>query len=218
MQNNTLPKTLQLSQYEAQEAAWPKQGRTLLAQYDDNRVVVYQAYSLAIADFAVKNGYFGGGGFSLTRMSWIKPGFLWMMFRSGWAAKPNQERVLAISIQRTAFDEILSKAVEAKFVPEDYESEQAWKDAIAASNVRLQWDPDHSPSGEPLARRAIQLGLRADVLANFAKDWIVSIEDITPFVHEQASNALSGNRAALITPLETPYPTGNKHRPNSPEP
>jgi len=206
MQNTTQPKTLQLAPYETQEAAWPNQGRTLLAQYDDNSVVVYQAYSPAIADFAVKNGYFGGSHFSLTRMSWIKPGFLWMMFRSGWATKPNQERVLAISIQRSAFDEILSKAVEAKYIPEDYPSEQAWKDAIAASDFRLQWDPDHSPSGEPLARRAIQLGLRANVLATFAKDWIITIEDITPFVHEQSLNALSGNTASLITPLETPYP------------
>ena len=34
-------------------------------------------------------------------------------------------------------------------------------------------------------RRAVQLGLRGETLLKFATDWIVSIEDITPFVHEQ---------------------------------
>ena len=29
--------------------------------------------------------------------------------------------------------------------------------------VRLQWDPDHSPSYEKLERRAIQLGLKGQV-------------------------------------------------------
>jgi len=33
--------------------------------------------------------------------------------------------------------------------------------------VRLQWDPDHSPKGEKLARRAIQLGLKGKVCIVF---------------------------------------------------
>ena len=37
-------------------------------------------------------------------MSWIKPNFLWMMYRCGWAAKENQKSVLAISINKTDFD------------------------------------------------------------------------------------------------------------------
>jgi len=26
----------------------------------------------------------------MNRMTWIKPNFLWMMYRSGWASKKNQ--------------------------------------------------------------------------------------------------------------------------------
>lgn len=44
------------------------------------------------------------------RMTWVKTNFLWMMFRSGWASKPNQERVLAIFVRRERFDYYLTCA------------------------------------------------------------------------------------------------------------
>jgi hypothetical protein len=37
-------------------------------------------------------------------MTWIKPSFLWMAYRSGWGTKPGQERVLAIKIKRSGFE------------------------------------------------------------------------------------------------------------------
>src|ERR671935_2864665 len=91
--------------YLAQVCRWPATGRHILAQYDDQTVVVYQAYRPEIGHFAAKNGYFGGE-FSLSRMSWIKPNFLWMMYRCGWGAKVGQEVVLAIWLERPAFDTI----------------------------------------------------------------------------------------------------------------
>lgn len=60
--------------YLTQLARWPKSGQHILAQYDDSSVVVYQAYRPSIGHFAAQHGYFGGG-FSFSRMSWIKPGF-----------------------------------------------------------------------------------------------------------------------------------------------
>ena len=42
--------------YSDQEnTVWPKEGRHVLAQYDDDTVVVYQAYCPEIADYAVKH-------------------------------------------------------------------------------------------------------------------------------------------------------------------
>ncbi|WP_141653813.1 DUF4291 family protein, partial [Erwinia billingiae] len=32
-------------------------------------------------------GTFASPPFSMTRMTWIKPSFLWMMYRSGWGMK-----------------------------------------------------------------------------------------------------------------------------------
>ena len=47
--------------YKEQSAAhWPSLGRHLLAQYDQDCIVVYQAFCPDIADYAVKNGKFGG--------------------------------------------------------------------------------------------------------------------------------------------------------------
>ncbi|MBD2338176.1 DUF4291 domain-containing protein [Calothrix sp. FACHB-156] len=189
--------------YLKQVSRWPQTGRHILAQYDNQSIVVYQAYRPAIGHFAATHGYFGGE-FSFDRMSWIKPNFLWMMYRSGWGIKTEQEVVLAIWIQRWAFEEMLSVAVHSTFIPELHTSETTWKSALKESQVRLQWDPDHHPSGAKLERRAIQLGLRGKFLANYAKDWILHIEDISDFVQQQRQN-INSDCAQLITPRETVY-------------
>ena len=56
---------------------------------------------------------------------------------------------------------------------------------VARFDVRLQIDPDHNPSGAPVGRRAIQLGLWGEVLAKYAREWLPSIEDVSEFVREQ---------------------------------
>jgi len=200
---------LRTEPYQIQVARWPRTGRHILAQYDTDLVVVYQAYNREIGDFALSHGYFGGT-FSFERMSWIKPNFLWMMYRSGWATKPGQEVVLAVYLKRSAFDNILNLAVHSSYVPEVYASEDIWKTAIAQSSVRLQWDPDHHPSGPMLERRAIQLGLRGSVLKQYATEWIISIDDVSDFTREQYQNVLNKHCDALLMPQETIYPVIDK--------
>ncbi len=72
--------------YTEQTVRWPSEGRHILAHYDDRSIIVYQAYRPSIGRFAIEHGYFGGD-FSFARMSWIKPNFLWMMYRSGWGTR-----------------------------------------------------------------------------------------------------------------------------------
>ena len=191
--------------YLRQVKCWPLSGRHILAQFDHTSVVVYQAFRPAIGHFAAQHGYFGGE-FTLKRMSWIKPNFLWMMYRSGWGTKTGQEVILAVRIQRSAFDAILAAAVHSHFVPNLYSTEAVWKQAVADSSVRLQWDPDHNPSGEKVERRAIQLGLRGEVLAQYARNWIVNIEDISEFVQQQYQYIRSNDWTKLVTPKEAVYP------------
>lgn len=190
--------------YSVQNVRWPTSGRVILAQSDSESVIVYQAYRPSIGHFAAKNGFFGGD-FSMSRMTWIKPNFLWMMYRSGWGTKENQEVTLAIRLTRDAFDEILRTAVHSTYQSHLYTSLEDWKKAIAASSVRLQWDPDHDPSGAPLARRAIQLGLRGPVAAKYTRDWIRGIEDISEFVAQQRQAVTAGKLDQLVTPSETVY-------------
>ncbi|HEX7602600.1 MAG TPA: DUF4291 domain-containing protein, partial [Polyangiaceae bacterium] len=172
---------MRITPYLAQAASWPTEGRHVLAQYDAESVVVYQAYRPEIGRFAAEHGWFGGS-FSLSRMSWIKPNFLWMMYRSGWGTKAGQEVVLAVTLRRSAFDAILEAAVPSSWDRERYATEAEWQAAVASSEVRLQWDPDHDPSGAPTTRRAVQLGMRGTYLRRYAREWILGIEDLSPFV------------------------------------
>lgn len=74
---------LQVERYVDQRSRWPRDGRHILAQFDADSIVVYQAYRPEIGLFAAEHGYLGGPYFSRGRMTWIKPNFLWMMYRCG---------------------------------------------------------------------------------------------------------------------------------------
>jgi hypothetical protein len=193
-----------IENYNHQVSHWPNSGHVILAQHDDASIVVYQAYKQSIGHYAAKHGKFGGD-FSFSRMTWIKPNFLWMMYRSGWGLKPNQEVTLAIRIRRDAFDEILSRAVPSSFDTDLYPTREVWQEQVKVSDVRLQWDPDHDPLGAKQARRAIQLGLRGQIVQHFSNEWVISITDISNFVEEQRKYLASNSLDLLRTPKETVY-------------
>jgi Domain of unknown function (DUF4291) len=192
-----------LQPYTSQLRSWPPSGRHILAQFDSDSIYVYQAYRSSIAHFAVEHQHFGGE-FSFSRMSWIKPNFLWMMYRSGWATKEGQEHILAVRLRRTFFDEILRRAVPSTYDPRRFAGHERWQAAVSTSEVRLQWDPDHDPAGKPLERLAVQLGLRGSVLRRYGEEELLSIEDITPFVIEQRQHVVDGI-AELQMPEERVY-------------
>jgi hypothetical protein len=191
--------------YETQAARWPREGRHILAHFDDSSIIVYQAYRPSIALHALEHGHFGGRDFSFSRMSWVKPNFLWMMHRSGWGTKEGQEMTLGLRLRRDFFESILRQAVSSTYDPTVFADHAEWKSALANSDVRLQWDPDHSPSGARLERRAIQLGLRGDVLNALAKDELLEVMDLTDFVTSQRERANASNPVGLQTPIETVY-------------
>jgi hypothetical protein len=190
--------------YLSQVEIWPSEGRHILAHYDDSSIIVYQAYCPSIGKFAVQQGRLGGPDFSVSRMSWIKPNFLWMMYRSGWGTKEGQEMTLALRLRRGFFDHILEQAVPSSYDFQYPGDREAWAAALKESEVRLQWDPDHSPSGARLPRKAIQLGLRGRILTAFATSEIVEVIDLTAFVQSQRANAES-EICALRTPTERIY-------------
>jgi hypothetical protein len=199
---------LALEPYLEQVSRWPRVGRHILASFDEQTIVVYQAYKPSIAAYAVANQRFGGE-FCYSRMSWIKPNFLWMMYRSGWATKPGQERVLAVRLDRTFFDRLLAQAVPSSHDPARYPSRETWANAVASSEVRLQWDPDHDPLGRPVERRAVQLGLRGEALREFGNK-AVSIDDVTPTIEAQRVNA-TGDFNSLLVPAERVYLPDTAH-------
>jgi hypothetical protein len=190
--------------YPGQAKVWPREGRHILAQFDAESVVVYQAYRPAIGRFAAEHGRFGGD-FSYSRMSWVKPNFLWMMYRSGWGTKENQEVTLVLRVRRAFFDSLLAAAVPSSWDREQFATEAEWSRAIGRSSVRIQWDPDHHPSGAKLERRAIQLGLRGKVLEAFGRRELIEVIDLSEFVAEQRERLSSGGASAIVTPRERVY-------------
>ncbi len=202
---------LTVEPYPIQRARLPKNGRHILAQFDEHAIVVYQAFSPKIGQWAVELGRFRDE-FSFKRMSWIKTSFLWMMYRSGWATKPGQEMVLAVWLKRAGFEAILEQAVPTAFESSRYAKGANWSTALARSEVRIQWDPDRAPGGRPLVRRAIQLGLRDRTLVRYATEWILDIEDITDFVREQAAhvNSAEAHRELFVPRVEVYRPGSEK--------
>src|SRR5271168_1601580 len=125
--------------YSDQLKRWPETGRHILAHFDDETIIVYQAYCPEIGKFAVEKGYFGGD-FKFSRMSWIKPNFLWMMYRSQWGQSEGQEVVLAVRLKRMFFDSLLAQAVPSTFDRTYFSTREEWAKAVERSDVRLQWD------------------------------------------------------------------------------
>jgi hypothetical protein len=163
------------------------------ARFDAKSVVVYQAFNDAIADAALAAQRFVPP-FSVNRMTWVKPSFLWMMERCGWATKANQERVLAVHVLRVHFDEAVAAAVSTSVT-------------TPGAEVRVQWDPERDLRGAKLPYRSLQLGLGRAVAQRYATQWISAIEDVTPLVKKLALLRREGEfaRAAALLPVERVY-------------
>lgn len=180
--------------------------RQVRAEFDGATIVVYQAYPPAITDAAVASGKFVSP-FKRERMTWIKPSFLWMMYRSGWATKPGQERVVAVRITRTGFEEALAASCLSHFDRSVYADAAAWTARKQRSEVRVQWDPERTPSGSPLPHRSLQVGLSGSAVSAYIDEWIVGIDDVTEQAHHLHGLLRSDPDAvAAVLPPEIPYP------------
>ena len=181
--------------------------RRVRARYDDTTITVYQAYSHEIADAALRAGTFVPP-FKRERMTWIKPSFLWMMYRSGWATKPGQERVLTIEITRIGFEWALANSCLSSFDASYHQNYEDWRHQLSTSPVRIQWDPERDLTLRPLPNRAIQIGLKKDAIRRYIGEWITSITDCTALTHQINSLVAQGKRheAHDLLPHETEYP------------
>jgi hypothetical protein len=185
--------------------------RQIRAVYNDEVIRVYQAYSNAIATAAIQKGTFVSPPFKLERMTWIKPSFLWMMYRCGWGYKDsNQQRVLAIDISRSGFE----WALEHSYLSHHSSKLAAgsdWEEQKRSSPVRVQWDPERDIQLRPLAYRSIQIGLSKEAVSLYVNDWIRNISDVTDLAHSLCEQVKRGNltQAESLLPLERPFPVSH---------
>uniref|UniRef100_A0AC35F9X8 DUF4291 domain-containing protein n=1 Tax=Panagrolaimus sp. PS1159 TaxID=55785 RepID=A0AC35F9X8_9BILA len=149
------------------------QHQQIRAIFDDKTITIYQAYNNEIADSALLAQTFIPPLFDLERMTWIKPSFLWMAYRSGWATKTNQERILAIKIKRSGFEWALKNSTLTH-----------GKNINKVMPVRIQWDPERSIKLGKLPYRSIQIGLSKEAVEKYVNEWIVEIKDVTFLMKE----------------------------------
>jgi hypothetical protein len=182
--------------------------RIIRAAYDEETIVVYQAYHKGIAASAVKHQTFRSSSFKIDRMTWIKPSFLWMMYRSGWATKENQEHVLAIRIKRESFEWALDNSCISHYDSSLHSSHEEWKAQLQATPVRVQWDPEKDLFLQALPYRSIQIGISGIGVEKYVKDWIVQIDDITEQCHtiHQLIQSKQIEQAKELLPVEEIYP------------
>ncbi|NMO54699.1 DUF4291 domain-containing protein [Actinoplanes sp. TBRC 11911] len=181
--------------------------RQVRAQYTADTITVYQAYSPRIATPAVAAGRFVDP-FQRDRMTWIKPSFLWMMYRCGWATKPGQEHVLAVEITRAGFEWALARACLSHYDRDMDASRADWSRRLKSSPVRVQWDPERSLRLQALPYRSLQLGLSGEAVDRYVDEWTVAINDITPAVARIRDLLAAGDHqaAAAQLPREEVYP------------
>lgn len=177
------------------------------ADYDQETIVVYQAYNAQIATPAIANNHFVDP-FSFRRMTWVKPSFLWMMERSNWGQKSNQECTLAIRLKRESWEKALSLGVLSSFKSRVYTSKAEWEAKQRGAAVQLQWDPERSLRGQKLEYRSIQVGIGRSLIQEFSDDWIVEIKDYSPLVRKLHQLCKSGmhDKAKKLLPKEKVYP------------
>ncbi|MFJ4365755.1 DUF4291 domain-containing protein [Streptomyces chartreusis] len=141
-------------------------------------------------------------------LTWIKPSFLWMMYRCGWGTKPGQETILAVEISREGFEWALRHACLSHYARGVHPDRAAWQRQLKRAPTRVQWDPERDLRLQPMPYRSLQLGLSGEAARRYADEWTISIRDVTPIAHEIHALVNSGdmNSAARLLPQEHPYP------------
>ncbi|MEU6106748.1 DUF4291 domain-containing protein [Streptomyces flaveolus] len=175
--------------------------------HTDCTITVYQAYSPAIGLAAARDGRFPAE-WQRDRMTWIKPSFLWMMYRSGWGTKEDQENVLAVEITREGFEWALRHACLSHYEQGLHSDRATWKRQLTRAPARVQWDPERDLHLQPLPHRSLQLGLTGEAAHLYADEWIVSITDVTPLARTIHAHVRDGELdvARQELPCERPYP------------
>ncbi len=180
--------------------------KEIRASFNDETIRVYQAYNHQIADSALEAGTFVSPPFKLERMTWIKPSFLWTMYRSGWGLKDkDQARILAIDISHEGFRWALEHSCQSHKDPSM--SAEEWSELKATNPVRIQWDPERNILLEPLPYRAIQIGIGGSAVSRYINEWIKNITDMTSLTQSiyQHLNDCDYARASELLPTERPY-------------
>ncbi|MFE5813265.1 DUF4291 domain-containing protein [Streptomyces sp. NPDC056479] len=144
-------------------------------------------------------------------LMWIKPSFLWMMYRSGWGTKEGQETILAVEMSREGFEWALEHACLSHYEDGLHADRATWRRQLKLAPARVQWDPERDLHLQSLPHRSLQLGLAGEAAHRYADEWITTISDVTPLAHTIHGHVRAGDldAARQLLPRERPYPVGH---------
>jgi hypothetical protein len=181
--------------------------RVIRASFNSETIRIYQAYSPAIAYAALEAQTFRPP-FKRERMTWIKPSFSWMAYRSGWAKKQGQEVILGVDMRRSGFDWALANGCLSSFEAAVHGTRENWNSLLKSASVRIQWDPGRTFTFETTKERTIQIGLCREAVDHYIEDWIVRIENLTQdFLHiEELVKTGELKGLSGVVPDEKEYP------------
>lgn len=75
-------------------------------------------------------------------LTWIKPSFVWMMYRCGWGTKAGQETVLAVEITREGFEWALLDACLPSYERGVHPDRATWQRELKRPRPASSWDPE----------------------------------------------------------------------------
>ncbi|KAK4663518.1 hypothetical protein QC763_609090 [Podospora pseudopauciseta] len=160
----------------------PTPYKQIRALHTPRTITLYQAYNHPIASAAVSaQSLTASPLFKTTRMTWIKPSWAWMLYRSGYSFKDaNQSRILALTMSHEDFLWLLSQGVVSHRSPEE-KGDQGGK---KLGGVRIQWDPERDVKMERLGYRSIQIGIPGGEVCERWVGMVKKIEDVTDKARE----------------------------------
>ncbi|KAF2761803.1 hypothetical protein EJ05DRAFT_185488 [Pseudovirgaria hyperparasitica] len=153
-------------------------------------ITLYQAYPSTIATPAVQAQRLSASpSFSLSRMTWIKPSWAWMLYRAGYSYKdPGQERILALTMQREYLWGMLRTARlsthSAAGAVDKGEAGSEVEGGKKGGVVVVQWDPERDVWLRRLGWRSVQIGVPRGMSGTWAEEGILEIEDVTDRARE----------------------------------
>ncbi|XP_045207003.2 uncharacterized protein LOC123559349 [Mercenaria mercenaria] len=119
--------------------------------------------------------------------------FVQTMISCEWGKKSGHEKVLAISVKREGFEELLRTYVDDK------------KNNQKTGDVKVEWNPDKSPTGGLLKRYVPEIVIRGRLLQKFNKCWTLNVKDMSVYVEHLRRFMETGKSSRIWTPKESVY-------------
>jgi len=158
--------------------------RTLVAHRDGDRVLVWQAHGVELADEVLAQQTFGGPHWIGSRTTGLRLSLPALLERTAWGAGPGRERTLGVWIPATALDVYLHQGVLDERNDELYGSVRGHRLATRWAQVLVRWDDQVDLAGVATGRQTPRLGLRQEALRRFTEEDVLAVEDWTDTVRD----------------------------------